>query len=136
MKKIFKTILNLNILDLDLTVKKHVNIGWKKIENSYSYLWGNIHSTIIELDKNQYNYIRLDKYGNVKIIGNIKNNKKVKNWYYFDKKGNFSKKTGYKKGLKNGKWIFYKSCGKIEKIEIYENDELKKYIKDDEVINF
>ena len=80
MKKIFKTILNLNILDLDLTVKKHVNIGWKKIENSYSYLWGNIHSIIIELDKNQYNYIRLDKYGNVKIIGNIKNNS---GFYFF-----------------------------------------------------
>ena len=51
--KIFKTIQCAEIFEFDELMLKHEYIGWKKIDESYSNYWNNIHSQILGNIQNQ-----------------------------------------------------------------------------------
>ena len=134
--KLFKTIQSSDIFELDELYLQHKSMGWKKLEGGYSNSWGRIHSQILMLETKKYNFIKYFENGEIKILGNIVNDKKEGLWYSFNINSNIQQTGNFNNGLEDGEWIFYNSDGSIKKKEIYKNGEILEFIKDNETIKF
>ena len=132
----FKTIESADVLEFDELILKYIKMGWKKIDGSYSYSWKNQHSEILKLDTSKFNYIQTFDNGEIKILGNFLENKKIGKWYSFNLSGNLHQEVNFENGKEDGEWIYYKSNGSVKKKEIYKNGTLLEFLKDGESIKF